>query len=258
MTAYAPTEPWLHPPADALERLEMLLERVLGSPATVFFRADDIGLPSAGFARMLETFVRHETPLALAVVPAWLPMRHADFERQVTPGGSLWCLHQHGFRHMNHEPEGRKKSEFGQARPAKAKQKDVSKGLDILEHYLGDRLVPLFTPPWNRCDGETLEALSDLGFDAVSRGAGARPSLPGKLAELPVNVDLHTRKESTAEDALSALLMELEQGLASGMCGIMLHHQRMNRAATEFLDRMLSVLGQSGRLAVTHPADLIP
>lgn len=258
MTVYAPAMPWLQPPAEALDRLDRLLERADGR-TRVFFRADDVGLPSAGFASLVETFIRHRTPLALAVVPAWLPMRQAELERQLASGGSLWFLHQHGFRHVSHEPaeSSPKKSEFGPSRPAEAKRRNIARGRDILEQRLGHRFRPMFTPPWNRCDAETLEALASLGFRAVSRSQGARPSAPPGLAELPVSVDLHTRKEPTAEAALDALLAELEQGLTSGPCGIMIHHQRMNRAALEFLDHLLAGLKQHG-LRVAHPAELLP
>ncbi len=259
MTTYTPCELWRRPPADALERLERAIGNASGRPATVFFRADDIGLPGSQLAGMTALFVRRGVPLALAVVPTWLPMRHADLKSQLAPGGDLWCLHQHGFRHANHEQgtPARKKSEFGPARSVEAKQRDIFRGRDILESHFGERLYPLFTPPWNRCDGETLSILAELGFKAVSRSAGARPTTPRDLQELTVNVDLHTRKEPTAESALAALLDELEQGLAKGHCGIMLHHQRMNRAALEFLDRLLTVIGRTAGLRMAHPADLL-
>jgi len=257
MTSHAPGILWREPPTDSLERLERAInhaaectvERAVNPSdkhrPRVFFRADDMGLPSRRLADLLALFERYGAPLALAVVPAWLPMRHAELARMLAPGGSLWCLHQHGFRHVNHEAE-RKKSEFGPARSAEVKHRDISRGREILERYLGQRIQPLFTPPWNRCDGETLEALTRLGFRAVSRTMDASPTPPSSLAELPVRVDLHTRKESTAQAALSGLLHELEQGLDSGSCGIMLHHQRMNRAALEFLDSFLKCLRAKG------------
>lgn len=265
MSVYAPCELWRQPPADALERLDRAMGKACGRAATVFFRADDIGLPGRQLAGLTDLFVRHGVPLALAVVPTWLPLRHADLKSQLASGRALWCLHQHGFRHANHEqglpagPAGpvRKKSEFGPARSAQAKRRDISRGRDILESHFDQRIFPLFTPPWNRCDGETLDILAELGFRAVSRSAGARPTPPPGMRELAVNVDLHTRKEPTAEAALAALFTELEQGLATGHCGIMLHHQRMNRAALEFLDRLLAVLGRTAGLRMAHPADLL-
>ncbi|MFO7596757.1 MAG: DUF2334 domain-containing protein [Desulfocurvibacter africanus] len=259
MTAYAPCELWRHPPADVLERLERTIERASGQQATLFFRADDIGLPGRQLARMTDLFVRHEVPLALAVVPTWLPLRHTELKGMLASGGSLWCLHQHGFRHANHEQgtPSRKKSEFGSARSAEAKQRDISRGRDILESYLAGLISPLFTPPWNRCDGETLDILACLCFRAVSRSAGAQPAPPTRMMELAVNVDLHTRKEPTAQAAFGALLEELEQSLATGLCGIMLHHQRMNRAALEFLDSLLAALKRAAGLRLAHPTDLI-
>ena len=38
----------------------------------VFFRADDIAVPSKNFSRMMDLFLSYRIPLCLAVVPAWL------------------------------------------------------------------------------------------------------------------------------------------------------------------------------------------
>jgi hypothetical protein len=115
---------------------------------------------------------------------------------------------------------------------------------------MGDVFVPAFTPPWNRCDEETLTALQGLGYMALSRSLGVQPPAPASLPEYPVSVDLHTRKEQDAEAGWQNLLEELRENLANGFCGVMLHHQRMNYAAFVFLDLLLDKLKgwQYGRL----------
>ena len=62
---------------------------------------------------------------------------------------------------------------------------------------------------------------------------------PAGLMDIQVNVDLHTRKERTAAQAWNGFYSELEQAVVSGFCGIMIHHQRMNRNALLFLDDLL-------------------
>ena len=72
------------------------------------------------------------------------------------------------------------------------------------------------------------------------------------MAEFAVNVDLHTRREANPETGWTALLEELRSALASGHCGIMLHHQRMNAAAADFLDVLLPLLTGSDAVQLAH------
>ena len=91
---------------------------------------------------------------------------------------------------------------------------------------------------------------------AVSRSKGARPEPLDNLPDYQVNVDLHTRKEIEPRLALENLLMEIEQGLASGLCGIMIHHQRMNSLALDLLDELLGLIQSNRRLIPVHFDDL--
>jgi hypothetical protein len=124
---------WHHLPRDLTQRLTLCLEDGLarsrsGRGPVVFFRADDIALAGRQFADMLAVFARHEVPLALAVVPAWMTSLRWKTMKQMTTGDAkLWCWHQHGWRHQNHEPCG-KKQEFGPARAAEDIRKDLDRG----------------------------------------------------------------------------------------------------------------------------------
>jgi peptidoglycan/xylan/chitin deacetylase (PgdA/CDA1 family) len=209
---------------------------------TVFCRADDVGVPSRRFERLVELFQRHRAPLGLAVVPAWLTPARWERLAALTGGGNgLWCWHQHGWRHVNHEPAG-KKQEFGPARPRSQLAADLRRGRERVEALMGPAFYPAFTPPWNRCSAESLELIREAGYRAVSRSSGSRPQAPPGLPELAVNLDLHTRREPTAERAWQGLAEELQAAVATGHCGIMIHHQRMNAAAAAFLDALLAAL----------------
>jgi hypothetical protein len=222
----------------------------------VFFRADDIGIPSPRFGQLIECFKKHNLPLCLATVPSWLTEQRLKDLRQITgKNNPQWCWHQHGRVHRNFEKDG-KKQEFGPARTKNDIHTSLSKGRKRLEQLLDKDFHPVFTPPWNRCSSDTLQALADLGFKAVSRSKGARPETLAKLPDFQVNVDLHTRKEIDPQLALDNLLLELEQGFVSGLCGIMIHHQRMNRAALELLDLLLGIIKCNRKLVPVHFADL--
>jgi len=217
-----------------------------GGPIDIFFRADDVAVPGAAFERMMDLFTTYRTPLALAVVPAWLTTDRWAYLVKWSGNDNLWCWHQHGWRHKNHERAG-KRSEFGAERRRSDIIQDLEKGRYRLENLMGSAFCPVFTPPWNRCDRRTLYALRETGCRAVSLDVGSLQPVPAELNVIPVHVDLHTRKETDAEQGRRHLMAELRSALAGGTCGIMIHHQRMNDAAFRFLEQLLRVVSDHHR-----------
>lgn len=210
----------------------------------LFFRADDIAVPSKLFKRFIELFHTHQLPLCLAVVPSWLTRRRYDELRQITGlNDRLFCWHQHGRVHHNFETFG-KKQEFGPGRDFETIRTNLQHGQTRLQEILGSSFSPFFTPPWNRCSIETADALKELGFQAISRSKGAQPDFSDIIEDIQVNVDLHTRKETDTNLSFKNLLTEIENGIASGRCGIMIHHQRMNNNAFILLDQLMTELGK--------------
>lgn len=203
------------------------------------FRADDIGVPGDRFFRMTDLFLSHGIPLGLAVVPAWLTRQRWDSLAGVArAGGRLLIWHQHGWRHINHEPAG-KKQEFGPSRTRQEVFRDIGQGRTRLESILQQSFTQIFTPPWNRCGRDALDALAELRFTAVSGSVGSFPGCPDALAEFPMHADLHTRKDTTPDQGRQAFLEELSRGMAGPACGIMLHHTRMTPQAFIFLEFLL-------------------
>lgn len=240
---------WQTWPPDMEARVKAFTDRASRQtrPVTVFFRADDIGVPGKKLSQLMAGFSRHQVPLSLAVVPAWLTrprwqaLRGAKIEQsgflpEKTP--ELWCWHQHGWRHQNHQPSG-KKGEFGDSRTPAAIHQDLKKGRDRLQGLMGEDFYPAFTPPWNRCGLDALKSLKKLGFQAVSRGQGdGDPRVEG-LPDIPVNIDLHTRKEPDPKTSWDRFWAECNIAGQNGFCGFMIHHQRMNQKAFDFLDILL-------------------
>ena len=223
----------------------------------VFFRADDVAVPGMQFARMMGIFAKYGTPLCLAIVPAWLtPERWQYLNSFEKSNPSRWCWHQHGWRHVNHEAQG-KKQEFGDTRSVLEIKQDIMRGKDRLERLMAEAFYPVFTPPWNRCSANTLQVLKDLGYAAVSRSLGRKPLPPGKLPDYDINVDLHTRKERHAAAGWNNLMREFEQAIASGYCGIMIHHQMMNDAAFDFLEILLKMLVNHPTIRLVNFQDLV-
>ncbi len=241
---------WRQPLSDWRQRLAACVRASAAAHSRVtrvFFRADDVAAPGERFGEMIGLFMRHEAPLNLAVVPAWLTRaRWRALQRTGRDAAQLWCWHQHGWRHHNHEPQG-KKQEFGPARSFDALQKDLDCGRRRLEELMGPSFFPVFTPPWNRCTAETLRYLHQAGYRAVSRSRSSRPACPRGFADIAVDVDLHTRKDPTPAAGWDTLLEELAHGLRRPVCGLMLHHQRMNPNALEGLDCLLGLLKDERR-----------
>ena len=236
-----------HEPAIAWEaQLREALEASVGKPhVAVFFRADDIGIGGRAFHALCELFRSFEVPLALGVIPSWLSKgRQQLLFESASLSETLWGWHQHGWRHINWEPTG-KKSEFGDHRALEKQRRDIQKGQIKLKGIFGQYMLPVFTPPWNRISHATLDVLDELGFKAISTADPAPPGIEASLhlINLKVNLDLHTRKGTDPGSDYRLLLHELSTLLAGNEpLGIMIHHQRMTSFAFQFLFKLLYLL----------------
>jgi hypothetical protein len=253
---------WMRVPSDTRERLHRCLQIAQSrtdpqAEALIYFRADDVAVPGRQFARLMALFRRYRVPMCLGVVPAWLTaVRWKEISRLGGHTRDLWCWHQHGWRHVNHEQCGRK-LEFGPGRSAAQIQADLNYGKERLDSLMGRDFLPVFTPPWNRCDQNTLDLLKKLGYAGVSRTRRAEPQAPPGLPEFPVHVDLHTRKDQDPASGWSNLSAELFQALCADRCGIMIHHQRMNEPAFAFLEMLLEMLVRQHHFRLVHFRDLV-
>ena len=247
----------LQVPSDSIAQIENCInaacDRLTAADTVlVYFRADDIAVPGTKFFRMMELFSNYRVPLSLAVVPAWLTAQRWDALQSSGQGvSSLWCWHQHGWRHVNYEYAGRSQ-EFGPARPLSDIKDDLLKGKRRLKDIIGDSFYPVFTPPWNRCNLKTLKLVKDRGFFAVSRNCRALPPAPHTLPDFCVDIDLHTRKVIDPATEWSRLFTELTEYLSSGRCGIMIHHRKMNTAAFDFLEILLKTLKRHRRIRLVN------
>ena len=252
---------WLQLPADLVARtqrsIDAACERLAGKKGgVVFFRADDVAVPGRNFARLLKLFAQKRVPLCLAVVPARLTvLRWQSLNAVGRDALARQCWHQHGWRHVNHEPKI--KQEFGAARTASEIRKDLLYGKQRLEEIMQEAFYPVFTPPWNRCSPTTLRLLGEMGYVAVSRSRKSQPAPPAGLPDICVDVDLHTRKETDPKSGWNHLFKELEQAIATGRCGFMIHHQKMNNAAFDFLEMLLKLLAERRKLDLVHFKELI-
>jgi hypothetical protein len=214
---------WLDPVRAALDSAP--------TPAEVFFRDDDAGWAGDRLSALLDRFEHHGLPVDLAVIPAAVDDRLAGELRWRTARQRLG-LHQHGYAHRNHEPDGRK-YEFGPHRSPARQRHDIAVGAARLGALLGDLVQPVFTPPWNRCTLDTGRALASLGFAVLSRESRAAPlGVPG-LAEVPIHVDW---VKPGAARALAAAIA------SSSRVGVMFHHAVIDDHDLARVDELLALL----------------
>jgi hypothetical protein len=245
-------------PADLSPVLALLDERDANTPINCFIRDDDAGWDDARQLALLDATAAAGVPIDLAAIPQAVGDALArELAERIDRDRGLLGVHQHGFAHDNHETEGRK-CEFGAARTAAAQQLDLQHGRARLQQQLGDRLDPIFTPPWNRCTPFTPDLLAQLGYAALSRDrtAPAQSALP----ELPVDLDWckHHRTGGPAA-AVQAWAQALRTRLDDGQpFGLMLHHAAMQDDEFALLQRWLARLAQHPRLRWQPMRALLP
>jgi hypothetical protein len=226
-----------------LKKLLHSLDGALG-PIDIFFRDDDAGWADERLLELVDRFAEHALPLDLAVIPAELSEELAGALLERHAG-----LHQHGYAHVNHEREGRK-CEFGPSRDRAAQCADIAAGRERLSELLGERLLPFFTPPWNRCTLDTGECLAELGFTLLSREHRAEPL--GLLPELPVHLDV---ARLTAEELDTRFARHVSEG---GPVGVMFHHAVMEAEDMARADHLLGLLAGHANVRPRSMAELCP
>lgn len=252
---------WLDPVRDSLDRLER--------PVTVFVRDDDAGWGDQPLRDLMDLLDELAVPLDLAAIPAeTTPELAAELTARARSGRSDVVVHQHGWRHVNHQREGRN-CEFGADRDPQAQHEDLAAGrrrMADLFAAAGDAFAPeVFTPPWNRCTDGTGEVLQDLGFGLLSRDRTAGSVGVMGLREVPVTVDWFatvkhraedgtvSRRPVTAEQRGDLVAAALDHSAASGTAtGLMLHHAVTGAADLADLRSLLEVLTRHPQVAFDH------
>ena len=220
--------PWLDPLRSALALAEV--------PVTFFFRDDDAGWGDDRLRRLLNVFRGAAAPIDLAAIPlAVSPTLDRLLARRHGAAPALVRVHQHGFAHTNHEPIGRK-CEYGPSRSLEAQRADVARGRRVLRERLDVPLDPIFTPPWNRCTQDTVEAVRAAGLTVLSRESRADVLACAEIAELPVSVDWVKLSARELGESLAASVR------AGGPVGVMLHHTVMGADDREGVAQLLALL----------------
>ena len=212
-----------------------------GQEAHFFLRDDDSDVVEETLTSLLDICRRHRAAINLAAIPGNLTNDGARFLREsVSAHPELVEVHQHGWMHVNHEPQG-KKCEFGPARSFSEQRADIAAGKARMDEAFGSAWFPAFTPPWNRCTEETRRALEELGFSALSTDGCVRHTPDYRFHQIPVTLDVFRWKGNRtlrpAGEIVGELILQMERRQT---VGILLHHKVMDSAAFHFLDWLLA------------------
>ncbi len=219
-------------------------------PVPFFFRDDDAGWENELLWDLLDRFQAREVHIDLAVIPVELDADLATALCDRASTGKVH-LHQHGFRHVNHEVDGRK-YEFGPSRSHDEQLADIAQGRAMITDLLHPYVEPIFTPPWNRCTDQTAAALTNLGFQALSRDHTAAPFGLAELAEVPVTVDWFAKKKSepwAREEVARQLTKQITTGTKP--VGVMLHHAITNEEHMGLVDELVALVADHPKATST-------
>lgn len=125
-------------------------------------------------------------PVHLAIIP-----RDADEELAEHVARHLTLIPVvHGWAHHNNAPQNEKKSEFRLHRPMDKITDDALAGLQRMQTVFGDRLKPMFVPPWNRVAPEVVQELPGLGYRFVSTATPRKTATPAPgLEQINTHLD---------------------------------------------------------------------
>jgi len=241
----------------AFDELRMSLDDTLADGRTIdiFFRDDDADDDLPNLHRLLDLFGAHATPIHLAVIPGTLTDRGADvLLRRHDHAPHLIELGQHGWMHSNHEIVGRK-CEFGPSRNYELQLADIARGRDLLDGVFGPAWQKIFTPPWNRCDENTLQALDCLDFQVLSADGSQMSPQHHRFCEIPISFDIFIWKKGTTPKTASDIGFGIgAQVRRKERIGILLHHKVMTPDAFRAIDILLDGLAESAavRLHTLH------
>jgi hypothetical protein len=219
-------------------------------PAVFFFRDDDAGWADRRLLALLDLFASYGVPLDVAAIPAELSQGVViELRTRLEAATQLLAIHQHGYAHRNHEPEGLRKCEFGASRNSSLQQSDLSAGKQRLFELFGPHVKSIFTPPWNRCSAVTFHCLIEQGFTVLSRDLTVPRRNIAALFELPITIDWFAHHKGIRLGA-----MELGAAVSAGIrtgepVGIMLHHALMDLEELQACGELLRLL------AAHHNAD---
>jgi hypothetical protein len=230
-----------------------------GRQATLWWRDDDAGAPTAALDRMIALSAANAVPLGLAVIPARATTALAA---RLQSAPTVFVL-QHGLAHTNHAPPGERAAEFGPHRSLPARAAEIADGWHRLAGM--PRRLPLFVPPWNRYAPDIAPALAASGLRAVSAFGPARQLTAG-IVEGNCHCDIISWKTTRGFTGTAKSITMIADHLvarrtgaapAAEVTGVLTHHLDHDPDCWRFLGALFQVTRVHPAARWISPADLI-
>ena len=118
----------------------------------------------------MDIFVPLELPVSYQIIPSLLTAECAqNLRERKRAAPALFEFSQHGLRHEMVVRGRTVYYEFGPERTYDEQLSIIRDGRDLLQSKLGEAFNPdIFTPPQHKYDGNTLQALRELGVKVLS------------------------------------------------------------------------------------------
>ena len=235
--------------------------RARGRVATLWWRDDDLGVPTGKLDPLLATAGDLDLVPMLAVVPAW-----ASPELPERLAGQSARIAVHGLNHVDHEAGRGEKSEFGMARPRAERVRDIAEAKQRLADVFGPDLIACFVPPWNRFAPDLVPILPELGFCGLSSFAPRRAEMPAPgLVQVNTHIDLIDWRGDRGFIGANAMAVALATQLrgrrtkSSGgdePIGLLSHHLEMSVSDWRGFTSVCAMLKTHGAANLLDPRDL--
>lgn len=232
---------------------ELALWRAANLTLPLWWRDDDAVSTTPELAQLIALSEAVGVPVHLAVIPK---MADAGLAARVADSGCLIPV-VHGWAHENHAPKPDKKAEFGAGRSDVTDE--IQGAMNRLQSLFGDRLKPMFVPPWNRIAPQHYPALIKAGFTTLSTFMPRMvPDAATGLQQINTHLDpiaWRKGKSLIAPEQLVAqlvqLLLERRTGLADNKepLGLLTHHLVHDAEVWEFTRQVLLTL-QAGPVTI--------
>ncbi len=204
----------------------------------LIIRLDDVRDLSPRLVAVWDVLERHGAAVHLGAIPIDVHEgAAARLLERAARSGSRVSVQQHGYRHVNHG-QGKRKFERG----FEEQRADLAAGQRILTDMFGPLFDGVFVPPFDRCGALGMQALAELGFVGISVIETSSAPRDPRVPQVLMTVDPVDWKASTHrpwDQTTQALGERLER---DGYAGLELHHEVMDEAAVNGLDRLLEQL----------------
>ncbi len=231
-------------------KTELSIWRRSGLRLPFWWRDDDAEEDTAALRKLQSLSAETGVSVHIAVIPKLAKPSLASY---MTEHANLIPV-VHGWQHKNHNPAGRKKSEFGDTREGVAR--DLEAAMATSREIFGDRLLPMFVPPWNNFADVHLPLLAEFGYRSLSTYTPrtARMAAPG-VVQVNTHIDpifwrggggLVPPSKIVAQ--ITGLLNDRRLGPADAEepLGLLTHHLAHDGAIWAFTAACLEVLIKGG------------